>query len=145
MRPLSVFRGPRGCASAASAVAGLALAVPACAVADARGETVVTIDVHWSRFSRSVVDVPRGVPVRFVVRNADPIGHELIVGDLGVQERHEKGTEPAHGERPTERDVPALATVETTIVFDTAGTAYFACHLPGHYAYGMRGVIHVAR
>lgn len=121
------------------------LAVPACAAAGARETRVVTIDVHWSHFSRSVIDVPRGVPVRFVVRNADPIGHELIVGDAGVQERHEKGTERHHGARPTERDVPALSTVETTIVFDTAGTTYFACHLPGHYAYGMHGVIHVAK
>jgi uncharacterized cupredoxin-like copper-binding protein len=127
----------------AAALLLLAPALPACGTAQARGEAVVTIDVHWSRFSRSVVDVPRGVPVRFVVRNADPIGHELIVGDLGVQERHEKGTERHHGARPTERDVPAGQTVETTIVFDTAGTTYFACHAPGHYAYGMRGLIHV--
>jgi uncharacterized cupredoxin-like copper-binding protein len=117
-----------------ASVLAVALALPACAAADARTEKVVTIDVHYSHFSRSVIDVPRGVPVRFVIRNADPIGHELIVGNAGVQERHEKGTE---------RDVPALATVETTIVFDTAGTSYFACHLPGHYAYGMRGLIHV--
>jgi uncharacterized cupredoxin-like copper-binding protein len=126
-----------------ASVLAVALALPACAAADARTEKVVTIDVHYSHFSRSVIDVPRGVPVRFVIRNADPIGHELIVGNAGVQERHEKGTEPVHGDRPTERDVPALATVETTIVFDTAGTSYFACHLPGHYAYGMRGLIHV--
>lgn len=126
------------------AAAGVALlAVAACSPATARGATEVTLDVHFSRFSRSVVEVPRGVPVRFVVRNTDPIAHELIVGDLALQERHERGTERKHGARPTERDVPAQTTVETTIVFDTAGTQYFACHLPGHYAYGMRGLIHV--
>jgi uncharacterized cupredoxin-like copper-binding protein len=122
-----------------------AVALPACAAAEARGRAEVVLDVHWSRFSTGAVTVPRGVPVRFVVRNADPIAHELIVGDQGVQERHEQGTERHHGARPTEVDVPAGETVETTITFDTAGTQFFACHLPGHYAYGMRGLIQVTR
>lgn len=129
-------------------LAGLALvavaALPGCTAARAqRGATVVRLDVHWSRFSTSSVAVRRGVPVRFVVRNTDPIAHELIVGDQGVQDRHEKGTERRHGARPTERDLPPDATVETTIVFPTAGTLFFACHLPGHYAYGMHGTIEV--
>ena len=128
-------------------VAGLALlALPACGAASAGGSSPeVVLDVRWSAFSESVVTVPRGVPVRFVVRNADPIGHELIVGDLGLQERHEKGTEPAHGDRPGEVTAPAGETVSTTVTFTEAGTAYFACHLPGHYAYGMRGLIRVKR
>jgi uncharacterized cupredoxin-like copper-binding protein len=126
------------------AAVAVALALPACGTAAAGGRTV-TIDVHFSHFSRSVIDVPRGVPVRFVLRNTDPIGHEFIVGDAGVQQRHEKGTEPHHGARATERDLPADTTVETTITFDTEGTTYFACHLPGHYAYGMRGIVHVNR
>ena len=122
----------------------LAAALPACAAAEARGATVVTLDVRWSKFSENVVTVRRGVPVRFVVRNDDPIDHELIVGDLGLQERHEKGTEPAHADRPGEVSVAPGQTVETTVTFDRPGTAYFACHLPGHYGYGMRGIVHVA-
>jgi uncharacterized cupredoxin-like copper-binding protein len=124
-------------------VLAAAATLPACTAAEARGTTEVTLRVHYSRFSAAVLDVRRGVPVHITVTNDDPIGHELIVGDLGVQERHERGTERHHGARPTERDVPAGTTVETTIVFDTVGTTYFACHLPGHYAYGMRGLIHV--
>jgi uncharacterized cupredoxin-like copper-binding protein len=119
------------------------LALPACGAASARTPVEVVLDVHWSRFSQSAVSVPRGVPVTFVIRNADPIGHELIVGDRGLQQRHEKGTEPAHGDRPGEVSVPAGETARTTITFDEAGTAYFACHLPGHYAYGMRGLVTV--
>jgi uncharacterized cupredoxin-like copper-binding protein len=131
------------------AVAGLALlataaALPACTPARAQGATVVRLGIHWSHFSAESVTVRRGVPVRFVVVNDDPIGHELIVGDQGVQDRHEAGTEKHHGARATERDVPAGSTVETTIVFPTAGLVFFACHLPGHYAYGMHGDIHVA-
>lgn len=129
-------------------LAGLALvavaALPGCTAARAQhGATEVRLDVHWSRFSAASVTVRHGVPVRFVVRNTDPIAHELIVGDQGVQDRHEKGTERHHGARATERDLPADTTVGTTIVFPAAGTVFFACHLPGHYAYGMRGTIEV--
>ncbi|HVF06136.1 MAG TPA: plastocyanin/azurin family copper-binding protein [Frankiaceae bacterium] len=130
---------PRG-----AAVALLALPLlPACGSAQARGATRVVLDVEWSTFSESAVTVRRGVPVTFVVRNGDPIDHELIVGDAALQLRHERGTEPAHGDRPGEVTVPAGATAETTVTFERPGTLYFACHLPGHYAYGMRGLVSV--
>jgi uncharacterized cupredoxin-like copper-binding protein len=124
-------------------LAALLVAAPACVAAQARGPAVETVTMHWSRFDRSAISVRRGVPVRFVLVNDDPIDHELIVGDAAMQERHEKGAETHHGARPTERSVPALSTVETTVTFDAAGTLFFACHLPGHYAYGMRGIVHV--
>ena len=126
-------------------VAFALVALPACGSAEARGATRVVLDVEWSRFSEQAVTVRRGVPVTFVVRNADPIDHELIVGDAELQRRHERGTEPAHGDRPGEVTAPAGATAETTMTFDRPGTLLFACHLPGHYAYGMRGTVHVAR
>jgi len=77
------------------------------------------------------------------VRNQDPIAHELIVGDKRVQRIHELGTERHHGAKPGEISVPAGATSTTTYTFDRPGRLYFACHLPGHYAYGMRGTIDV--
>ncbi|HEX8001450.1 MAG TPA: plastocyanin/azurin family copper-binding protein [Mycobacteriales bacterium] len=121
--------------------AALALAA-ACstATADAREERV---SIHWSRFDRTVVEVPRGVPVRFVYVNDDPIDHEVLVGDEAFHERHEKGTETAHGHRPNETEVPAGTTVTTTLTFEEAGDVVFACHLPGHFAYGMKGTIRV--
>jgi len=122
----------------------LLLAAPACASARAGNPREVTLTMHWSSFSQGAVSVPRGVPVRFVLRNDDPIDHEFIVGDAAMQARHEKGTEPKHGARPTEQSIAALTTVTTTITFTDAGTQFFACHLPGHYDYGMRGIIHVA-
>ena len=121
------------------------LAAAACSSAGAAGPRTVTISMHYSKFSDARIDVPLGVPVRFVLRNDDPIDHEVIVGDVQLQIRHETGTEPSHGDRPTERDVPALSTVETTITFDQPGTVFFACHAPGHYDYGMRGELVVVR
>jgi uncharacterized cupredoxin-like copper-binding protein len=81
--------------------------------------------------------------VRFLVRNDDPIDHELIVGDERVQLRHEKGTEAWHPPRPGEVSVAAGALATTTFTFDATGTTEFACHVPGHYAFGMKGVVRV--
>jgi uncharacterized cupredoxin-like copper-binding protein len=81
------------------------------------------------------------VPVTFVLRNADPIDHEWIVGDAASHERHRTGTEPVHATRPTEVSVAALATVQTTVTFDSAGMMAFICHLPGHELYGMVGTL----
>ncbi|MCA1692804.1 MAG: plastocyanin/azurin family copper-binding protein [Acidimicrobiales bacterium] len=106
----------------------------------------LVVDVHYSKFSVSEVQVRKGQTVRFVIRNHDPIPHELIVGDQAVQDRHERGTEAHHGDRPGEVSVPAGATAETTFAFTATepGTLLFGCHLPGHWTYGMRGTIRVA-
>ena len=103
----------------------------------------IEISIHYSHFSVSSVDVPLGVPVTFVLTNDDPIDHEWIVGDAAVHARHRTGTEPVHGSRPTEVSIPAGATLETTIRFDTPGTYLYICHLPGHEAYGMVGTLEV--
>ncbi len=106
-------------------------------------ERTVTIDVHHSRFSVEELRVRTGETVRFVLRNTDPIPHELIVGDQYVQDVHEAGTEAHHGDRPGEVSVAPGATAVTTYRFDKPGRLLFGCHLPGHWAYGMRGTIQV--
>jgi uncharacterized cupredoxin-like copper-binding protein len=105
------------------------------------GTRTVELTAHHSRFSASVVTVAKGSTVRFVVRNTDPIDHELIVGDEAVQLRHEHGTEAHHGARPGEVSVPAGKTVSTTYTFTSPGRLLFGCHLPGHWSYGMHGTI----
>jgi uncharacterized cupredoxin-like copper-binding protein len=99
--------------------------------------------MHYSRFEPGRIEVPAGTPVTFVIRNDDFIDHEFIVGDDGVQARHEAGTEPAHGARPEEVDVPAGTTVRTTVTFARTGNLVYACHAPGHFAYGMKGALTV--
>ncbi len=129
-------------------VALVALGLGGCAAAgagaaDPEGVRTVVLDVHHSRFSLAGLRVEVGETVRFVVRNADPIPHELIVGDQGVQDVHERGTEAHHGDRPGEVSVAAGASAETTYTFSKEGRLYFGCHLPGHWAYGMQGTISV--
>jgi uncharacterized cupredoxin-like copper-binding protein len=107
------------------------------------GPPVVRLAIHNSHFDKSVVRVHRGETVTFVVTNRDPIAHELIIGPADVQLRHELGTEPLHGARPGEVSVAAGATAITTYRASNVEPVEFACHLPGHYAYGMHGVVRV--
>lgn len=105
--------------------------------------TSVAIDMRYSRFTPAEVIAPVGVPVTFVLRNEDPIDHEWMIGDDAFHERHRAGTKPVHQERPTEVTVPAGETRTTTVTFTRPGVYRFVCHLPGHEAYGMVGVLRV--
>jgi len=113
-----------------------------------RGEDrTVVVTMHHSRFQPTLVRVAPGERIRFVLRNTDPIDHEFILGDDAVQRRHEQGRERHHhGEVPGERSVAAGQEAVTTYAFPRGldGTSLeFACHLPGHYAYGMQGSVQV--
>jgi uncharacterized cupredoxin-like copper-binding protein len=102
----------------------------------------VHLTIHFSRFEPGAVPAAPGETIRFVIENTDPIDHEFILGDGRIHRIHEKGTEASHAPRPGEVSVPAHATAETTYTFPSAsGGLLFACHLPGHLAYGMSGVV----
>jgi len=102
--------------------------------------STVTIVMHHSRFVPGVVEARPGQAITFVVRNDDPIDHELIMGPEDVQRRHEAGREREHhGDVPGEVSVPAGSERRTTYRFTAPGSVPYACHLPGHFAYGMRG------
>jgi uncharacterized cupredoxin-like copper-binding protein len=111
-----------------------------------RPRTVV-IPIEHSAFGIQEVRVAEGETVRFVLENGDPIDHEFILGDEAVQLRHERGTEPYHPPKPGEVTIPAGDTIETIVTFDPEilpgadDPLIFGCHLPGHYAYGMRGIV----
>ena len=109
------------------------------------GDVTVTLTIQHSHFSPDRVSVRPGTTVHFVVHNTDPIGHELIVGDAEVHRRHEAGTEPIHPPRPGEISVPAQTTAETTFSFAATGesSVVYACHLPGHFRYGMWGEVDI--
>lgn len=109
----------------------------------ALGPGLVTVDVgiHYSAFSISTVHVHKGTLVRFLIRNDDPIHHEFIVGDPSVHFRHSQGREATHPPVPGEVSITPNDVGETFYRFDRIGRVLFACHLPGHYAYGMRGYV----
>ena len=119
----------------------IAILMTACAGEEMR---TVEITIKHSRFDPAVVDASSGETVRFIIHNLDPIDHEFILGDDEVQRRHESGSEPHHGAIPGEVSVPAGETRTTTFEFETLGNVPYGCHLPGHWAYGMRGAVLVA-
>ena len=147
MRGRSLRRAALAAAVAGAMTTGTAYAVDA-ATADGGsvlGPGVVRVDVgiDHSRFSLGTLRVREGTLVELTVRNDDPIGHELIVGDAAVHGAHEQGTERRHPPRPGEVSVGPGDTAMTFFTFDAPGTYEYACHRPGHVAFGMVGEIEV--
>lgn len=134
-------------AGAGTTAIGYAVDEPAAATADVLGPGTVTVEVnvHYSEFSIGHLRVYEGTLVRFVVRNDDPINHELIVGGPDVHARHRVGSERLHPPVPGEISVGPSETALTVYRFDEPGAVEFACHLQGHYDYGMRGTVEVVR
>ena len=129
-------------------VAGAALAALATfvgAVAFGAPETPLTVEIHirYSSYRPSLMSVPAGRPIQFMIVNDDPIEHEWIVGDAQVHAVHRTGTDAHHGARPTEVSIPALGRVTTTVTFPVRGSQQFICHLPGHEAFGMVGTLEI--
>jgi uncharacterized cupredoxin-like copper-binding protein len=123
-----------------------AAALTACSAATgAPAVRTVAITIHYSQFSPVRLTVAAGETVRFTITNTDPIDHEFILGDQAVQDREEAGTDLVHdGSVPGMVSAPAGATVSTVVSFPkhpAERSLIYACHLPGHYAYGMRGVL----
>ena len=142
-------RGRRAVAVVATVATALSIAAGAGLLTNAAGSAgprpglrTIAITIHFSRFSVSHLDVAEGTLATFVVRNTDPIDHELIIGDQAVQDAVEGGTE-LHHNTPGQVSVPAGSVVSTTYFFGKPGALLFACHLPGHFLYGMHGTIKV--
>ncbi|HEY8544569.1 MAG TPA: plastocyanin/azurin family copper-binding protein [Acidimicrobiales bacterium] len=105
------------------------------------GDVTVEVGIEHSLFTAEEIRVVEGTRVRFVVDNGDPIGHELITGPPDVHARHARGTEAEHPSIPGEVSVGPGDVGITTFTFDEPGEYEFACHLPGHYEYGMHGTV----
>ena len=136
-----------GVAAAAGAlVASTGYAVEASGTeSEVLGPGVVTVEVgiDQSRFDIGSLRVREGTLVELVVQNDDPIDHELVIGDADVHARHADGTERRHPPVPGEVSVAPGDRGKTFFEFTEAGSVVYACHLPGHVAYGMEGTIEV--
>ncbi|MGH9085070.1 MAG: plastocyanin/azurin family copper-binding protein [Acidimicrobiales bacterium] len=125
--------------------AGVAVSAAGDAGTEPLGPGVVRVEVgiHHSRFDIGQLRVRAGTLLEVVVRNDDPIDHELVIGDAAVHARHRDGTERRHPPVPGEVSVAPGDTAMTFYELDEPGTVIYACHLPGHVAYGMLGEIEV--
>jgi uncharacterized cupredoxin-like copper-binding protein len=105
------------------------------------GDVTVTLDVRDSSFAPTRIAVRQHTTVTFEIANHDPIAHEFIVGGPEVHALHESGNHAQHGAVPGEVSIPPGEIGTTTYEFHTPGRVLFACHLPGHFAYGMKGIV----
>ncbi len=107
------------------------------------GTATVEVGIDQSAFDTGPLRVAQGTLVEFVVQNDDPIDHELVVGDAEVHRRHALGTERRHPPVPGEVSIAPGDRGMTYYEFTEVGSITYACHLPGHEAYGMKGTIEV--
>lgn len=85
-------------------------------------------------FSPSEVRIAAGETITFEVTTMGPAVHEFIVGpatDVATDS----------GAAPEIADIGMMQTRSLTYTFDGPGPFAFACHEPGHFEAGMRGVI----
>lgn len=125
------------------AVIGSALVLVAAASGCTRATGKITIEARYSRFTPASIEVEVGTTVTFEVTNRDPIAHEFIIGTAAEQILHETGTQQTHDGAPGAASLDPGETETVTLAFEDSGQFQFACHVAGHYDYGMFGTITV--
>lgn len=112
---------------------------------DAKGAR--TIEIRMSdtmRFTPDRITVREGETIRFVVRNAGRVLHEMVIGTPEELSAHAELMKKHPG---MEHDEPYMAHVaagrrgQMVWRFNRAGTFQFACLIPGHFEAGMVGTI----
>ncbi|MGI8405252.1 MAG: heavy metal translocating P-type ATPase [Thermomicrobiales bacterium] len=118
-----------------------ALAVP--------NRTILVDTTTQIRFSPDAMTVTKGDTVAFVITNSSDAEPEFVIGDEKIQAEHDRemasGTEAIStmDTKPYAVDVPPHTTVTLVYTFEQEGSLIIGCHVPGHYAAGMRRTITV--
>lgn len=106
-----------------------------------------TIEIRMGddmRFRPARIEVREGETVRFVVRNAGKLLHEMVIGTPDELKAHADLMKKHPG---MEHDEPYMAHVaagkrgELVWNFNRPGTFQYACLVPGHFEAGMLGTI----
>jgi len=112
---------------------------------EAKGARTIEIRMDDAmRFRPERIEVREGETIRFVVRNAGKVLHEMVIGTGEELEKHAALMRKFPG---MEHDEPFMAHVGSgrhgDIVwnFNRPGTFQFACLIPGHFEAGMKGTI----
>jgi uncharacterized cupredoxin-like copper-binding protein len=108
-----------------------------------------TVEVTMSdamRFSPDNIEVRQGEVVKFVIRNAGKMTHEMVIGTQKELDEHAalmaKFPAMEHDE-PYMSHVSAGKKGELVWNFNRPGEFHFACLIAGHYQAGMIGKIKV--
>ena len=150
--PPAAAHGEAGHDHATMEQAQPATQAPAATLAPADETLVVKVDMGEFFFSPSQITVPAAKTIRFEVSNPGVVPHELVIGDRHVQDDAEKAMASGGAGHGTHshgaREAPSVylgagesGTLEAT--FDTPGELLIGCHVPGHWAAGMKGTFTV--
>ncbi len=99
--------------------------------------------MKYSKYLPARLAVAAGTTVDFVVVNDDPIAHEFVIGTAAEHQEHEDGDPNDPHTGPGEASIPAGGSARVSFTFERAGMMLYACHVPGHFAYGMKGEVEV--
>lgn len=110
------------------------------------GRTIeVTMD-DTMRFAPDALKVKAGETIRFAVKNAGKMPHEMVIGSIDELKEHAEMMRKTPTMQHAEANMVTLDPGQRGDIvwqFDKAGTLDFACLVPGHYEAGMRGSIQV--
>jgi uncharacterized cupredoxin-like copper-binding protein len=98
------------------------------------------------KFTPANIDVKRGETIRFVVRNAGRLKHEMVIGSVAELKQHAALMRRFPGMEHSDPNMITLAPGESGELiwqFTQAGTFDFACLQPGHFDAGMMGTVSV--
>ena len=108
-----------------------------------------TVQINMSdamRYTPSNINAKQGETIRFVIKNAGKLKHELVLGTENELKAH---YEVMKKFPVMEHDDPNMVTVapgktgQVIWKFTKAGKIDFACLQPGHYDAGMKGAVAV--
>ena len=98
------------------------------------------------RFSPSDITVQAGETIRFVVRNAGKLRHEMVLGSEADLQAHYADMLKMPGMEHADPNAVTLEAGQSGEMlwrFTRGGHVAFGCLLPGHYDAGMRGQVSV--
>jgi uncharacterized cupredoxin-like copper-binding protein len=142
MRGRQVFR-------AAVAAVVLSLAVACGGGGGAKADRSVAVTMRDLRFEPDRLEVKAGETVEFVFTNAGASEHEAVIGEEKLQMSQEAGGSDSHagghhGSMKVSRVVLSPGRTGTlTYTFDDPGEVLIGCHVPGHWAAGMKATLTV--
>jgi uncharacterized cupredoxin-like copper-binding protein len=144
----------RSMAMVAASAIGLAALVGCTANAGGSGTdqnpTISRMSIEGYHFLPDHLTVHEGETVRFLITNPTDRAHALFIGTPAEQDADEARHE---GASPLEQPdtshygygiyIPAFGTAELDYHFTVANGIMIGCHLPGHWAAGMRATVTV--
>ncbi len=107
----------------------------------------VAIEMSDFAFSPATVTLTAGEPTMLVFTNTGTVAHEVVIGDMHVQDEHEEamagGGHGTHMADTLSTTVEPGGTGRLLYPGDAADDLLIGCHIPGHWDAGMRGTLTV--